>query len=102
MAIFFILKIVESAELIFEGPTPLLERRDFLTDGAHLGLSGLGLIAFAVAKQRPDLLGAGIAFGLELFEANNESAPFGVDLEQPFQGRIGVAQLEHAAHSVRI
>ena len=68
--------------LLLEGGAALGQTVDLLVNGAHGLLGGLGLVLLALLHQGADLLGLGVARGLELLDLGDDGTALVVELKE--------------------
>jgi hypothetical protein len=89
----------EVEELLLNVRALLAELGDALLVGGDLRLGGLGLVLLAVLHEKADLLGHGVAVGLELLDLGDDGAALLVELEEllavPVRVLAGLAGLVH-------
>ena len=80
----------EVEELLLNGGALLAQLGDALLVCGDLGLGGLGLVLLAVLHKKANLLGDGVAVGLELLDLGDDRATLLVQLEELLAVPVGI------------
>ena len=81
----------------------IVQAGDAVLVGSHARLGGLGLVLLALAHELPNLLGDGVALGLELLDLSDDGATLLVKLEELLAVPVGVlAGLAGLVHDVGV